>query len=185
MGTGLGLSIIKRLVGLMGGTLSFASERAKGTVFRFSIPFETSSSTGETKPEGFSLRQAAPLGLAVLVVEDDRVSRLALTRALEAFGCDVATAGDGEAALETLAAGSYDVVFMDRQLPRMDGVEATKAIRRGDAGSANRRVHVVALTAATMKDEKESFLKAEIDDYLAKPVDFRQLYSALQRFGAK
>ena len=182
-GAGLGLSICRRLVGLMGGGISMESEPGRGTSFHFSIPF--------VLPEGPPADCPAPMpttvvaGRTFLLAEDDAVSRMAASRMLEKHGGVVRAVENGRQALDALRGESFDVVLMDVQMPVLHGVEAAQAIRRGEVGEARRETPIIAMTAYAMAGDKEAFLDAGMDGYIAKPVDMDTLAcvvaAALQR----
>ncbi|MGE4555405.1 MAG: ABC transporter substrate binding protein [Desulfovibrionaceae bacterium] len=178
-GAGLGLAISKRLTTLMGGTMAVESEEGVGATFYFCIPFQLvdSKNVGQRKAPQKIYRP----GLDVLLVEDDQASVLFTQNLLEQFDHRVQTAEDGRAALDKLKEKDFDLVLMDIQLPVMDGVEATRRIRNGEAGEDRKDVPIVAMTAYAMAEDKNVFLQAGMDEYVSKPVEL----DALQRTMSK
>jgi signal transduction histidine kinase/DNA-binding response OmpR family regulator len=122
-------------------------------------------------------------GLRVLLVEDNPVNQKVAGRMLERLGCTVELAEDGRAAVERLRGARFDLIFMDCQMPVMDGFEATRAIRRAESGQG-RRVPIVAMTAHAMASDREACLAAGMDDYLAKPIRADLLRETLERWAA-
>ncbi|AMK10895.1 hypothetical protein AWY79_07125 [Pseudodesulfovibrio indicus] len=182
-GAGLGLAITKRLVTLMGGDIAVESEVDVGTTFYVKIPFDILEETGGVEATATAPgKDAFPASaLRVLVVEDDAVSRSAVRRIIKALGHEVEDSSDGRDALDVLKEKPFDLIVMDVQMPVMDGVEATRRIREGEAGECNKRIPIFAMTAHAMVGDKERFIDAGMDDYLAKPVDVDYLRSALGR----
>jgi PAS domain S-box-containing protein len=178
-GAGLGLSIVDRLVTLMGGELRFDSEVGLGTFVQCLLPLEVAPSP---EPEASSGTTALrPAGLRLLLVEDEPVNRLAVGGLLRKSGHTVLEAASGPEALDILGRESVDAVFLDIQMPGMDGLETLAAIRRAaDAGSWP-NLPVVALTAHAMAGDRERFLAAGMDDYLAKPVEHVELLQVMER----
>lgn len=181
-GTGLGLVISRRLVELMGGTIGVESRVGEGSTFWFEIPFvwardgEAPTAAGSDEPpadEGPRLT-----GLRVLVVDDSALNRLLVERALRQEGALPTLAGDGQQALQILKArpDAVDVALMDIQMPVMDGLEATRAIR---ADAALARLPVIAFTAGVMAEDRKAAEAAGVDGFLAKPVDIHWLVSTL------
>ena len=182
-GTGLGLSIVRRLVQLMEGSLMVESEPSRGTTITVALPLAVEHRLVDRSAECVTpARPARPL--RVLLAEDDRVNQLAARRALELAGHTVATAGNGQDALHLLAAEDFDCILMDVQMPVLDGLEATRAIREAANLGSKARIPIIALTAHAMKGDRERFLAAGMDDYIAKPVDVRELDAALARLTA-
>ncbi|THB67997.1 MAG: PAS domain S-box protein, partial [Desulfovibrio sp.] len=180
-GAGLGLSIVKRLVKIMGGSLAVASELGKGTEIHVTLPLGLGASVAEAQRAYTApgVIQPPQVKAKVLLVEDEAVNRMAVQRMLERMGHTVACSRNGEEAVQAVGEGTYDVVIMDVQMPVMDGVEATKAIRAMDTSRS--KVPIIALTAHAMAGDKEIFLQAGMNDYLSKPVDVGELERAVQQ----
>lgn len=130
------------------------------------------------KPEMSPSKQSC---YRILLVEDDHLNQLPTIRLLERRGHTVILAEDGRQALEMLTAQHFDCILMDVQLPEMNGIEATKAIREHPALGTKRTIPIIALTAYAMTGDKEKFLQAGMDDYLAKPVMVADLEQVLAR----
>lgn len=178
-GAGLGLAIVKRLAGLMGGSICFESAKGEGATFYVSLPLRRAFSVpGAHAPQE---RPELPKGLRILLVEDDAVNQIAMRRLLEREGFAVQVEGSGEAGLERLGRETFDLVFMDIQLPAMSGVEATRAIRNGQAGQDRKGIPVIAVTAYAMSGDRERLLEAGVDDYVAKSLDFQLFLETMAR----
>ncbi len=180
-GAGLGLSISKRLVTLMGGHMSIVSAKGEGTSIHFVLPFQQAMEVSE---RNYAQPLPLPVGKSrfrILLAEDDMVSRIAAKRQLEKMGHKVHTVTHGKEAIEALRNESFDIVLMDIQMPVMDGVTATMAIRRGEAGNHSVSVPIVALTAYAMSEDEVQFINAGMNGYLPKPLDFNTLLTTLNR----
>jgi PAS domain S-box-containing protein len=178
-GAGLGLAISRSLVEMMGGDLSMESEPGAGSAFSFTLSLGRGEGRGMASgaagsPAGPLLhdqpkvRGPAP-PLKVLVVEDNPFNRKLISILLEKKGHSVTLAPDGWAALAALETAAYDLVLMDVQMPGMDGVETTAAIRERESNGEG-RLPIVAITAHAMAGDRERFLAAGMDGYLAKPI---------------
>lgn len=185
-GTGLGLAITRRLVGMMGGTITFKSTSGRGSTFRVEIPLASagpvpvalgSSAIVQDLPLDPSF--AARFPLKILIVEDNAVNQRVAAVMLKRLGYDPVLTSNGREALEAFAAGMFDLVFMDVQMPVMDGLEATKNLRMQYQGA--NAPWIVALTANAMHGESDACLAAGMDDYVAKPVRQDQLAMALRK----
>ncbi|WP_022663455.1 PAS domain S-box protein [Paucidesulfovibrio longus] len=175
-GAGLGLHICKRLLELMGGHITLDSELGRGTSVYFCVTFGKLPPLAATEPpadDEAAEEAASPCN--ILLAEDCPVNQLAVRRFLEKQGHRVTAVDNGLRAIEALADDHFDIVFMDIQMPIMNGIKATRAIRNGLAGKDRSGVPVVALTAYAMVGDRERFLEAGMDDYLAKPVDMKAL----------
>jgi CheY-like chemotaxis protein len=177
------LAISRRLVEMMGGNIRLESVPEQGSLFAFTVSLRPASEEGcricDTR--GAPCPSGDFAGLRVLLAEDNQVNRLFLRHFLQEAGCEVRCAGSGVEVLEVLAACPVDLVLMDIQMPEMDGMEATRRLRQGAAGEPARSLPVVALTAYSMKGDRERFLKAGLDDYVSKPVDVEELFGVMRR----
>ncbi|EPR35104.1 PAS/PAC sensor hybrid histidine kinase [Alkalidesulfovibrio alkalitolerans DSM 16529] len=179
-GAGLGLAIVRRLVGLMGGNIFVDSVLGEGTVVHVALPFDIPAQA-PLEPESQERRPAPASGLRILLAEDDVTNQVSLQLLLEKSGHNVTLAENGRRALELFAERDFDCILMDVQMPTMSGVEATKAIRESTLPEGKRSIPIIALTAHAMADDRERFLAAGMDDYLAKPVRVESLMEALER----
>jgi PAS domain S-box-containing protein len=179
-GAGLGLAIVRKLTEAMGGTLAFESIKGEGTSVYLMLPFSIPEHEGiPTNPE--SIRdENIPASLRLLLVEDDEICRVSARLTLEKMGHIVVTARNGAEALEALRETCFNCVLMDVQMDVLDGVEATRKIRSGNAGALNTQIHVIAMTAFAMSGDREKFLEAGMNDYIAKPVHVAELKKALE-----
>ncbi len=178
-GAGLGLSIVKRLVELMGGGITVDSMVGRGTTFFCTVGCRLPEA-GELAPSPAkdpAKDPASVSGLTILLAEDDAMNQMSTKRLLEYGGHAILAVSDGQEALEALARRDFDLILMDIQMPNMDGLEATRRIR----ASGGRHVPIVAMTAYAMVGDRERFLEAGMDDYIAKPVDLDELNQVLAR----
>ncbi|MGQ3046700.1 MAG: ATP-binding protein [Niveispirillum sp.] len=185
-GTGLGLAICKRLVTLMGGRLGLSSEAGRGSLFWIEIPLRLTDPPSNapalpTPGAGEDGANARPLH--ILVAEDLPVNQLLVRAILEKAGHRVDIAIDGAAALAAVQRTAYDLVLMDVQMPGMDGLEATRAIRA--LPSVAGRIPIIALTANALPSEVERCRKAGMNDHIAKPIEASHLVAALTRWSQR
>ncbi|MHC4958543.1 MAG: ATP-binding protein [Planctomycetota bacterium] len=180
-GSGLGLSISRRLVELMGGELGADSELGAGSTFRFHVP--AVSAQGEDPDDGEPVLPQLKFDANVLLVEDDKVTQYVVEQLLIEQGCRVETAANGREAVAAVIAGHFDLVFMDCQMPDMDGYEATARIRQLEG--AGRRTPIVAMTASVMDGTSVRCRTVGMDGFLGKPLDLKRLQSILARWTPK
>lgn len=181
-GTGLGLSISRHLVEMMHGRLSFESQEEQGSMFAFTASFTCcESQRNETQCVESPAAPPNLPSLRILLVEDNDLNREVARAFLTQAGHKAMEAVNGREALDILARERFDLVLMDVQMPEMDGVSATKALRRSSGWATPRDVPIVAMTAHALKGDRERFLRAGMDEYIPKPIDASQFRETLAR----
>jgi len=186
-GTGLGLSIVRQLVRLMGGTITIANRRNRGTQVVFTIETGMAPPLAPATDKPVTTSRRHPENVTrqhILLVEDDLINQQILRSVLEKLGHTVTIAHNGRQALQTLLAQEYDCVLMDIQMPEMDGFEATRRIRSQQEYSRISKIPIIALTAFAMTGDKEQCLQAGMNHYLSKPVDIKALEKILRQHGS-
>ena len=183
-GTGLGLTICRHMVELMGGTITVESKLGEGTVFHVRLPLpwlgpvivlrspSAASDTDEFPDGGLE-------GMRILAAEDNATNQLVLKTILYSLGIEPVIVDDGRLAVEAWSNERFDLILMDVQMPRMDGVAATREIRRREAETGAARTPIVALSANAMKQQVAEYLAAGMDSHLGKPIQIDKLYATL------
>jgi signal transduction histidine kinase/ActR/RegA family two-component response regulator len=180
-GTGLGLSICKRLTELMGGDIEVTSTVNVGTTFTVSIILPVSLMACEASG-ATSERREFPKETHVLIVEDNATNQEVGVQMLTKLGIRCSVANNGAEAIEALRRFDCHLVFMDWQMSVMDGIEATRRIRQGEAGENNKGIRIIAMTANAMSGDRERCIEAGMDDHLAKPISLNTLTRCLSKW---
>lgn len=190
-GTGLGMAITKNIVDLMGGTIHLTSKQGEGSEFIVTLECELADKTVQDKQSSCPKAEKKHLdysGKKVLLVEDNELNREIATEILKSLGMKVDYAADGMEAVEIMsseAGNQYDMIFMDIQMPKMDGYTATREIRTlKDTKKAN--VPIIAMTANAFDEDRKKAIKAGMNGHIAKPIDVNVILQNLDRiFGQK
>jgi two-component system sensor histidine kinase/response regulator len=186
-GTGLGLTICRKLVELMGGSMSLTSTVGKGSSFRFALPFTRPAPETAPVPEvsgnaPATVPSAPPGSVRILFAEDNKINQLVAGKQLKKLGYhSVDIVGNGFEAVSAWQQGNYGIILMDCQMPEMDGYAAAQKIREQEREKKLPHVPIIAMTANAMQGDRELCLAAGMDDYLSKPVNERDLKTVLER----
>lgn len=177
-GTGLGMSICKKLIELMSGKISVISEKNKGTIVSFVLRMPKGKLEDLPRKNDIEVNTNSLNGKKILVTDDNEINRLLASTILLNFGAHITEASNGEEAFERLKTENFDLVLMDIQMPVMDGLEATKLIRR----TIKSDIPIIALTAFALKGDNQKCFDAGMDDYLSKPFEETQLLDIVSKW---
>jgi two-component system, sensor histidine kinase len=189
-GTGLGLSISKKYVDLMGGEIKVKSKPNEGSEFSFMLALKpitgSTEKINDMKLTDVSENTVAHIredysDISILVAEDQPINMEIIVGILKLKGCRITTAINGLEAFEKVCRNRFDLIFMDVQMPEMDGVESTGMIRDWEKSKGN-HTPVIAMTAHAMKGQKEHFLESGMDDYLEKPIKAAKVFELLDKY---
>ena len=181
-GTGLGLAICRELVSMMGGKIWIESVEGEGSTFYVQLPLTRSLSAPLPAPKPTSAVTHSPHPrLKILAAEDVRANQMVLQAALEHRNIDLTLVDNGAQALEAFGLERFDLILMDIQMPIMDGLAATRAIRNKERLSGLAPTPIIALSANAMDYQIASYREAGCDDYIAKPIDLARLANAIDR----
>lgn len=190
-GTGLGLTICRKLVMMMGGTLRVESSidgENSGSSFIFTYPYRPCKCLGNQSQDDKLLSATKDssrqlIAGKILVAEDDGVSRKLAHRMLTRFGYDVVLAKDGQEAVSLFqSSNDISLILMDVQMPKLDGLSATKKIRELEASTDNDPIPILALSAGAMKGDKERGIESGMTDYLTKPLNFKEVLRSIEKY---
>ncbi|MGC1509552.1 hybrid sensor histidine kinase/response regulator [Ketobacter sp.] len=181
-GLGIGLALSQKIISILDGSMEFHSVVGKGTEVTLSLPMQRSEAAADNQL-GFIADDIDPEDIEILVVEDNYVNKLVMEGQLRVLGFQVDSANNGKEAVTMMERRVYDLVFMDCQMPIMDGFEATKLIRK--LGNQNADIPIVAVTANTNMGDRESCLAVGMNDYIKKPFNQSALINAINRWLSK
>ena len=189
-GTGLGLTISKNLVEMMDGRLSVSSREGKGSIFTFTVvlkkgepekePLVEPEKSGAIFPDHLTAKKYQYQG-KILIAEDLPINQEVVLGFLDRFGFTADIVDNGWEAIQALEKKRYDLVLMDVQMPKMDGMEATRIIRDPQSKVLNKNIPIIALTGHALKGDRQIYLNAGMNDYISKPIDPDAMYHAIIR----
>lgn len=186
-GTGLGMTIVKKLTDLMEGSINIESQKGQGTKITVFLPMKWNNDFKTKATEQKKVSSIPLTGMKVLLVEDNEMNREIAEEILTEQGLVVDTATDGDFAVDKIrksAPGEYELILMDVQMPRMNGYEATKQIRKLKDRKKS-RIPIIAMTANAFEEDRKNALAAGMDGHLAKPIDIQKLIQTLTDFKQK
>ena len=179
-GSGLGMSITKELVQLMGGNIEAKSKKGLGTQIRFELNLPVGDET-KLAVQTIKISKNSFEGIKILLVEDNEMNRFIALQSLKITGCQITEATNGLEAIEKLKEDAFDIILMDIQMPKMNGVEATEFIRL----ELNKEIPIIALTANAFKNDIDLYLSIGMTDYLIKPYKEEDLYRVVDKYVRK
>ncbi|MEE1517780.1 MAG: response regulator [Lachnospiraceae bacterium] len=186
-GTGLGLAIVKRLVELMDGSISFTSTPGEGTEFIVSFKAKVANENNiEKQISGYKAKEEDDFdhtGMRVLLVDDNELNREIAYEILSAAGFEVEQADDGNTAIEKLFDAEedyYDLVFMDIQMPNMNGYEAARQIRKL-SNKKKAQIPIIAMTANAFEEDRDKSYRSGMNEHIAKPVDIEKVLEIVKK----
>ena len=176
-GTGLGLALCRELAQMMRGDIEVRSTEGQGSVFTATLPMPRLADEGHAAAASGDDEDRP---LRVLAAEDIPTNQLVLRTVLESFGVELDMVDNGRDALEAWEKGAYDIVLMDIQMPEMDGVAATLAIRAAEARTGRPRTPIIAVSANAMAHHVKEYMAAGMDGHVAKPIELVKLHTAIE-----
>jgi signal transduction histidine kinase/ActR/RegA family two-component response regulator len=176
-GTGLGLAICRELTQMMGGQITVESREGVGSTFTVELPLERVDHVGPAEAAQAGVDHDENLRL--LAAEDNPTNQQVLAAVMDSLGIDVDIVADGKQAVEAWAAGHYDLILMDIQMPVMDGIAAAQAIRDAEKREGRTRIPIVALTANALTHQVAEYMAAGMDGHVPKPIEIAKLYEAI------
>ncbi|MNH90169.1 Sensory/regulatory protein RpfC [compost metagenome] len=183
-GTGLGLAISKKIVEMMGGEIHAVQTDEPGATFVFTAYFQLENTLESTLPELSAEGEQESLEtLSILIAEDNEVNQMVLTRMLEKMGFKPNLVENGNEVIDTLKHTNYDIIFMDIQMPEMNGLDATREIRK--VFPSERWPYITAVTANALRGDEEVCLEAGMDDYISKPIKMDDLAKVIHKYRSK
>lgn len=187
-GTGLGLAISKNLSEMMGGEIGVISKEGKGSTFWFTVCLEVTDAetyrkTIEPDDDNTESHKGPHRKLSILLAEDNKINQRVAMVNLNQLGHQVDIVNNGKEAVEKFQQNTYDLIFMDIQMPEMDGMEATKKIREIELNEkGSKKIPIIAMTANTMEGDREKYLQIGMDDYVSKPFKQNELVKIFDKY---
>jgi signal transduction histidine kinase/AmiR/NasT family two-component response regulator len=179
-GTGLGLALCRELAQMMRGDIDVQSVEGQGSTFTVTLPLSRIAEAGAAGEAVQTAAEAEDRPLRVLAAEDIPTNQLVLRTVMESFGVDLTMVDNGREAVEAWNTGNFDLILMDIQMPEMDGVEATLAIRAAEEQTGRARTPIIAVSANAMAHHVKRYREVGMDGHVAKPIELAKLHAAME-----